>query len=109
MIWDGSRPHLARKVETFLYRHVRLYLQYFPPYAPELNPVEYARSHLKKNPLAQHPPTALNTLAVSARRSGQSLQRQEKLLCSFLQHSDLFCTLDRKLLAQLSIKVSQQR
>jgi len=101
VIWDGSGPHLARKVAAFLYRHLRLYLEYFPPYAPELNPVEYAWSYLKKNPLAHHPPTALSGLAASARRSGQSLQRrsgqslqrQPKLLRSFLQHSHLFLRL----------------
>src|SRR5581483_10965840 len=93
VIWDGSGPHLARKVEAFLYCHLRLYLEYFPPYAPELNPVEYAWGYLKQNPLAQHPPTALSGLADSARRSGQSLQRQEKLLSSFLEHSPLFLRL----------------
>jgi len=93
VIWDGSGPHLARKVEAFLYCHLRLYLEYFPPYAPELNPVEYAWGYLKQNPLAQHPPTALSGLADSARRSGQSLQRQEKLLRSFLEHSPLFLRL----------------
>jgi transposase len=93
VIWDGSGPHLARKVEAFLYRHLRLYLEYFPPYAPELNPVEYAWAYLKKNSLAQHPPTALSGLANSARRSGQSLQRKPTLLRSFLQHSNLFLRL----------------
>jgi transposase len=93
VIWDGSGPHLTRKVETFLCRHLRLYLEYFPPYAPELNPVEYAWGYLKKNPLANHPPTALSGLARTARRSGQSLQRQQKLLRSFLEHSPLFLRL----------------
>jgi hypothetical protein len=38
VVWDSSRTHLGPKVERFLYRHLRLYLEYFPPYAPELNP-----------------------------------------------------------------------
>ena len=93
VVWDGSGTHLARKVEWFLYRHLRLYLEYFPPYAPELNPVEYAWAYLQKNPLAHHPPTALHGLAQPARRSGQSLPRQPKLLRSFIQHSPLFLRL----------------
>lgn len=93
VIWDGSGPHLARQVELFLYRHLRLYLEYFPPYAPDLNPVEYAWSYLKKNPLAHHPPTALSGLAETARRSGKSLQRKPKFLRSFLQHSSLLLRL----------------
>ena len=89
VIWDGAGPHLARKVEAFLYRHLRLYLEYLPPYAPELNPVEYAWSYPKKNPLAHHPATALSGLAETARHSGQSLQRKTRLLRSFLDHSSL--------------------
>src|SRR5207245_2271846 len=30
VIWDSARTHRARKVEAFLYRHLRLYLEYFP-------------------------------------------------------------------------------
>lgn len=93
VLWDGSGPHWARKVERFLYSHLRLYLQYFPPYAPELNPVEYVWAYLKKNPLAHLPPTALSELAATARRSGRSLQQKPNLLRSFLQHSPLFLRL----------------
>lgn len=93
VIWDGARPHLARKVEAFLYRHLRLYLEYFPPYAPELNPMEYVWGYLKRNPLAHHPPTALSGLTGTARRSGRSLQRKPSLLRSFLRHSTLFLRL----------------
>ena len=93
VIWDSARTHLARKVEAFLDRHLRLYLEYFPPYAPELNPVEHVWGYLKKNPLAHHPPTALSGLAKTARRSGQSVQRKPGLLRSFLQHTGLFLRL----------------
>ena len=89
VLWDSSRTHLARKVVLFLYRHLRLYLEYFPPYAPELNPVEYVWAYLKKNPLAHLPPTELPALTATARRSGQSLQHQPSRLRSFLQHSPL--------------------
>ncbi len=40
VIGDGSGPPLARKVEAFLDRPLRLYRESFPPYAPERNPVE---------------------------------------------------------------------
>lgn len=93
VIWDGAGPHLARKVEAFLYRHLRLYLEYFPPYAPELNPVEYVWSYLKTNPMVHHPPTVLSGLAATARGSGRSLQRKPELLHSFLRHSSLFLRL----------------
>src|SRR5437879_2189900 len=103
VIWDSARTHRARKVEAFLDRHLRLYLEYFPPYAPELHPVEHVWGYLKKNPLAHHPPTALSGLAKTARRSGQSVQRKPGLLRSFLQHTGLFCASNRTLLNQSSI------
>lgn len=89
VLWDSSRTHLAAKVARFLYCHLRLYLEYFPPYAPELNPVEYVWAYLKKNPLAHLSPTELSELIATARRSGQSLQHQPSRLRSFLQHSPL--------------------
>jgi transposase len=93
VIWDSATTHQARKVEPFLDHHLRLSLEYLPPYAPDLNPVEHVWGYLKKNPLAHHPPTALSGLTESARRSGQSLQRKPRLLRSFLQQTGLFLRL----------------
>ncbi len=59
------------------------------PYAPELNPVEYAWSYLKMNPLANLAAPELDVLADSARRAARSVQRKPHLLRSFLAHSPL--------------------
>jgi len=89
VVWDSWSTHKNRKVTAFLAKHRRLHLEYFPPYAPQLNPVEYVWSHNKKNPLANLAAPTLPILTVSARRAGRSVQRKEWLLRSFLRHSHL--------------------
>jgi transposase len=41
LLWDRSPIHRRKLVQDFLHRHPRLYTEYFPAYAPELNPAEY--------------------------------------------------------------------
>src|SRR5215472_13383523 len=49
--WDRARIHRDLRVAVFV--DVSQWRQfYFPPYAPELNPVEYVWGYLKSNPLA---------------------------------------------------------
>ena len=62
---------------------------FFPPYAPELNPVEYLWSWSKMNPLANRAIHEVDQLAELARNSTRSLQHHENLLRSFIQHSPL--------------------
>jgi transposase len=65
------------------------HLEYLPPYAPELNPVEYLWAYLKTNPLANDPAFDLHTLAHRARRAAHSVQRGEDLLRSFFRYTGL--------------------
>jgi transposase len=41
VVWDRLRTHKAKIVHTMIVSQSRLLMEYFPPYAPELNPVEY--------------------------------------------------------------------
>jgi transposase len=45
---DGGSIHKDRKVVEFCRCHRRLHLEWFPAYAPELNPEEYVWSQSKK-------------------------------------------------------------
>lgn len=40
LVWDNHPIHTRRLVKAFLARQPRLHVFHFPPYAPELNPVE---------------------------------------------------------------------
>jgi len=46
IVWDGLPGHRSRAVWQFVQQQRgRLWLEYLPGYAPELNPVEYLWSH----------------------------------------------------------------
>jgi len=93
LLWDRLNAHRAFVVQDFLAGHPKLVTEFFPPYAPELNPIEYAWSYLKLNPLANLAFFDLDQLTTTARRHGRSLQRRPDLLRSFLRHSPLFLRL----------------
>jgi len=94
LLWDRLNAHRARRTQAFLLARGWPQPSYFPAYAPELNPVEYAWSWLKNNPLANLARLDLDSLADSARHSARSLQHHPTLLRSFVQHSPLFLRLN---------------
>jgi transposase len=50
IIWDGLRSHHSHLVWDFVrQQRGRLWLEFLPAYAPELNPVEYLWSHWKQH------------------------------------------------------------
>ncbi len=88
LIWDRSKTHRGLQTQVFL--DVMEWWQfYFPPYAPELNPVEYLWSYLKTKPLANLACPDVDRLAASGRRHARSLQHKPGLLHSFIRHSPL--------------------
>jgi len=90
VIWDCFQPHRAVAMRKFLERkNGKITAFYFPPYTPEMNPVEGVWGYLKTNPLANRAPWELETLTRFARSSSRSLQKKEQLLHSFINHSQL--------------------
>lgn len=90
VIWDRLQAHRAKLVQSFVAQTRPLRAVFLPPYAPELNPVEYLWAHLKMNPLANFGPMEVESLAVATRRSTRVVQHDQDLLRSFLKHSPLF-------------------
>ena len=90
LIWDLLPVHRAKKVQYFIRESGRIRAFFLPPYAPELNPVEYVWGYLKNNSLANAALPDTKSLRKVAQRRGQSLQRKQKLLMSFFRHSPLF-------------------
>lgn len=89
LVWDRLPAHRGKTVAAYVEEDRRLHCVLLPPYAPELNPVEYVFSYLKMNPLANLACTDVSALARIARTHSRSLQRREALLRSFLHHSPL--------------------
>jgi putative transposase len=92
-LWDRFLTHRARIVQSYITRKEGLSSEFFPPYAPELNPTENVWNYLKTNSMANEAIFDLDTLTQKARRHGQALQRKERLLRSFMKHTPLFLRL----------------
>jgi len=88
LIWDSFQAHKGELINECVHPH-SAHLEYLPPYAPELNPVEYLWAYLKTNPLANDPAFDLHALAHRTRRAAYSVQRRPALLRGFLQHTGL--------------------
>jgi hypothetical protein len=44
IVWDRLNAHRSRLVRAYVERRQRVTLEFLPPYAPELNPVECHRA-----------------------------------------------------------------
>jgi hypothetical protein len=89
IVWDRFQPHRSKKVQKLLGTNARLHLDFFPPYAPELNPVEYVWAHTKMNPMANMTAMELDALTTSTRGNMRSLQKKQPLLRSFFKKCGL--------------------
>jgi len=89
LVWDRLNVHRSRPIARMLRRSSHLYIEFFPPYAPELNPVEGAWAHLKMNPLANLAPEDALELADVAERHARSFRRRKSLLKSFIRATPL--------------------
>lgn len=89
VVWDRLQGHRGKAVQRFLRTHKEVRTVLLPPYAPELNPSEYGWAYLKTNPLANYTPPDADTLTTSARGHLRSLQRNQTVLRSFVDHSPL--------------------
>jgi transposase len=88
LVWDRSNTHRGSRINAFL-DAVKSVAFHFPPYAPELNPVEYVWSYLKTKPLANLACPDVDRLAVLGRQHARRLQHKPDLLRSFIHHSPL--------------------
>lgn len=89
VVWDRLQGHRSPEVREYC-RHHRIELELLPPYAPELNPVEYVWCYLKTKPLANFAPRELAQLKRTTYCAGRQLQRRRNLIASCLNQTPLF-------------------
>jgi transposase len=65
-------------------------MHFLPPYAPELNPVEYLWAWLKRHALANFCPDTLDELKQAARANLKSGQRRRAIIASCWAQAELF-------------------
>jgi DDE superfamily endonuclease len=68
LVWDFVRQQRGR-----------LWLEFLPAYAPELNPVEYLWSHWKQHELPNFCPPSFTQLSLHARRADALPSEQDRI------------------------------
>lgn len=76
-------------VKNWLERRRRIVVEWLPPYAPDLNPVEAVWSHTKYADLANHAPDSLEDLEQSFLSSMVKTKGQRRLLSAFFKAAGL--------------------
>lgn len=89
VIWDGLRAHWSRKVERWTATHPKFKRFQLPPYAPELNPIEYGWGHIKSHQLANLAPESEAELLTHAKAAICKLRKRPDLLQAFLRHAPI--------------------
>ena len=80
VVWDGGTMHKGDPIAKVQEDYPRLSLERLPPYAPELNPVEFLWNHLKYGVLANFAPdTVLQLDAVLQKHLGRAKHSSVRL------------------------------
>ena len=83
VIWDGLKAHRSRLVREYLDsldEHIQI--AFLPPYAPDMNPVEYLWAWLKRHALANFFPNDLGELHATARNKLKSAPKRPSIIAA---------------------------
>ncbi len=94
LLWDAIPIHRTTLVNNYFAAHRRIVVEPFPPYAPELNPVDGVWSYVKYNRLPNYCPFNLHQLRKRITAEFCRLQKRPDLLKSFFDHTGI--TLDSR-------------
>ena len=91
VVWDGLKSHRSHLVCDFVrQQRGRIWLEFLPAYAPELNPVEYLWGYLKQHELANSCPKNLGELSHFGRKALRRMRRRPTLVMAFWEQAELF-------------------
>jgi transposase len=90
IVWDRLPAHRSRLVGEFIDSLGGLIaIEYLPPYAPELNPVEYLWGYWKQHQLPNVCARDLWHLNDRARQTLRRMRRKPRLITAFWKQSSL--------------------
>jgi len=89
LVWDSIKIHSAEPVNIFLALHPAIKVFFFPPYAPELNPVDNVWGYIKYNRLANFCPHDLEELRKHVSTELFRIQKRPDLLESLFRQTGL--------------------
>jgi len=91
VVWDGLPAHRSRRVRDYLASlDGWIQVSYLPPYAPELNPVEYIWAYWKQHELPNVCPKDFWSLGQEARRTLRRMRRRPRLVSAFWKQASLW-------------------
>ena len=88
LLWDRGRIHKGPCLAKLLCANPRLHVEWFPAYAPELNPVEFIWEDFKGH-TANSLPLDRQDIRLSLHANGRRVRRSQDRLRSFVLASDL--------------------
>ena len=88
IVWDLLSAHRAKCVQQFIAEDVDLYVEWLPPYAPDLNPEETCHGNVKQH-LRNATPETVEELRAQVDRGFARLRQRPDLLQSFFHHAGL--------------------
>ena len=88
IVLDSGSIHKGPDVQALQARYPRLHLEWFPGYAPELNPDELVWAHFKAQLANGHPDTVDELMATLCRIT-KRVTRRPNLIRSFIAGSEL--------------------
>ena len=90
LIWDGLPSHRSRRMQQYLHTQQRhLTVVRLPPYAPDLNPVEFARGNIQGKELGNLCSHDLSAMVSGVRDGFLRIHRDRRLTQSFLKHAGI--------------------
>ena len=90
IVWDRLPAHRSRMVREFIeLSEGHIVTEYLPPYAPELNPVEYIWAYWKQHELPNVCPKDYWELDERARKALRRMRRKPRLITAFWKQSSL--------------------
>ena len=91
IVWDRLSAHRSRFTRDFIAsQNGRLWMEYLPGYAPELNPVEYIWAYWKQHELPNVCPKDYWQLSEAARRTLKRMRRRPRLITAFWKQASLW-------------------
>ena len=88
IIWDRLTAHRDRKVQQWIAADPHLYIEWLPPYAPDLNPEEACNASIKSR-LRNATPENEKQLRHLVDRTFAQIRQRPDILKSFFQHEGM--------------------
>ncbi len=91
LVWDRLPAPRSRLVQDYIASlHGWIHQEYLPPYAPELNPVEFIWAYWKQHELPNVCPQNYSQLSETARRTWRRMRRRPRLISAFWRQASLW-------------------